>query len=173
METQNQSAAAGPQAARRAEVTAVVHVDGIERAAADRFASSVRSLAGASADGPLETAEAFDERAARLTFTVSGGLPAVLRLLNSKSASDERLFEDGVDTSMAATVDNVGSVKAVAISGHLLNAAKNHPPGGLPLDVRTEHDERRAELHVRLKGSLFATAYLLFLVNLHITQSRS
>jgi len=173
MQTPNRIDEAGPQAGRRADVTAVVHADGIERAAAGRFASSVRSLADASAHGPLEIAEAFDERAARLTLTISGALPAVLRLLNGKSASDERLFEDGVDTSMAATVDGVGSVKAVAISGHLLNAAKNHPPGGLPLDVRTEHDEGRAQLHVRLKGSLFATSYLLFLVNLHLTQSRS
>ena len=80
---------------------------------------------------------------------------------------------DRADTSFVASVDGVGVEKAVAIGDHLLNAAKNHPPGDSPLDIRTEHDERERRLRVRLNGSLSATSYLLFLVNLHLTQSRT
>ncbi len=49
----------------------------------------------------------------------------------------------------------------------------HHPPGDPPLDVRTEHDERERRLRVKVSGTLFATSYLLFLVNLHLTQSRT
>jgi hypothetical protein len=158
---------------RRAELAGVVHVDGIQRAAADRSEQLIRTVAGTSAHGPVEIAAAYDERAARLTLTVTGSLPAVLRLLNGKSPGAERLVEDHADTSFIATVSGVGAEKAVAINDHLLNAAKNHPPGDPPLDVRTEHDERESRLRVKVSGSLFATSYLLFLVNLHLTQSRT
>ena len=154
-------------------MTAVVHVDRIDRVEADRTAALARELARASAHGTVDVAHVHDAAAARLTLTVSGGLPGVLRLLNGKSPGGARLVEDGVHTSMTASVDGVGTAKAVAVGDHLLNAAKNHPPGGPPLEVRTEHDERRARLQVTLRGSLFATAYLLFLVNLHLTQSRT
>jgi len=80
---------------------------------------------------------------------------------------------DRADTSFVASVDGVGVEKAVAIGDHLLNAAKNHPPGDSPLDIRTEHDERERRLRRRLNGSLSATSHLLFLVNLHLTQSRT
>lgn len=154
-------------------MTAVAHIDGIDRTAAVGIAASARELARTSAHGTIDVAEAHDATAARLTLTVTGGLPAVLRLLNAKSANGARLVEDGVATSLTATVHAVGTVKAVAIGDHLLNAAKNHPPGGTPLEVHTEHDERRSLLTVTLQGSLFATAYLLFLVNLQLTQSRT
>jgi len=162
-----------PRVIRRADVTGVVQVDAIDRTAVDRRAKLVRALAGESARGPIEIAEAYDELAVRLTLTVTGSLSAVLRLLNGKSPSGERLIEELADTSLVASVDNVGAEKAITISDHLLSAAKNHPPGNPPLDVRTEHDERERRLRVRLKGSLFATSYLLFLVNLHLTQSRT
>jgi hypothetical protein len=173
MPTHSQSNEAVPRAGRRAEVTGMVHVDGVDRAAADRSVELISALALASAHGPVEIAEAYDEHAARLTLTVTGGLPAVLRVLNGKSPSAERLVEDRADTSLVASVYDVGAEKAVAISDHLLNAAKNHPPGDPPLDVRTEHEARERRLRVRLNGSLFATSYLLFLVNLHLTQSRT
>jgi len=173
MQTPTPNSEAILPSARRADLTAVVHVDGIDRAAASGTAALARELARASAHGAVDVAEAHDAAAARLTLTVTGGLPAVLRLLNGKSTAGARLVADGVDTSMTANVHGVGTVQAVAIGDHLLNAAKNHPPGGPPLEVRTEHDERRARLRVTLKGSLFATAYLLFLVNLHLTQSRN
>jgi hypothetical protein len=100
-------------------------------------------------------------------------LPAVLRLLNGKSPSGERLIDERADTSFVASVDNVGAEKAIAINDHLLNAANNHPPGDPPLAVRTEHDEREKRLRVKVGGTLFETSYLLFLVNLHLTQSRT
>ena len=100
-------------------------------------------------------------------------MPAFLRLLNGKSPGGERLVDDRADTSLVASVAGVGAQKAVAINDHLLNAAKNHPPGDPPLDVRTEHDEREKCMCVKLNGRLFATSYLLFLVNLHLTQSRT
>jgi hypothetical protein len=158
---------------RRAEVTGVVRVDAVDRTVADRSAQLIKALAGESAHGPIEIAEAYDERGARLTLTVTGSLPAVLRLLNGKSPGGERLVDDRAGTSLVANVEEVGAQKAVAINDHLLNAAKNHPPGDPTLDVRTEHDEREKQLRVRLDGSLFATSYLLFLVNLHLTQSRT
>jgi hypothetical protein len=154
-------------------VTAVVHVDGIDRVAADRTAELARELARGSAHGAVDITTAHDAVAARLTLTATGRLPAVLRLLNGKSASGARLVEDRVGTSLAASVDGVDTAKAIAIGDHLLNAAKNHPPGDPRLEVRTAHDERRAKLQVTLNGSLFATSYLLFLVNLHLTQSRT
>ncbi len=100
-------------------------------------------------------------------------MPAVLRVLNGKSPSAVRLLEERADTSLVANVYGIGAEKAIAINDHLLNAAKNHPPGDLPLDVRTEHDEHAKRLRVKVAGSLFATTYLLFLVNLHLTQSRT
>jgi hypothetical protein len=173
MQKQAQSNEALPKVIRRAEVSGVVHMGASDRAAADRSAQLLRALAGESELGPIEIAEAYDKRAARLTLAVKGSLSAVLRLLSGKSPSGERLVDDRVDTSFVASVDNVGGEKAVAINDHLLNAAKNHPPGDPPLEVRTEHDERAQRLRVRVSGSLFATAYLLFLVNLHLTQSRT
>ena len=172
MQTQTQSNEA-PKVIRRAEVNGVVHVSAIDRAAADRCVQLLRTLAGESAHGPVEIAEAYDERAARLALTVNGSLLVVLRLLNGKAPSGERLVDDRADTSFVASVDNVGADKAVAINDHLLSAAKNHPPGDPPLDVRTEHDERARQLRVKVGGTLFATSYLLFLVNLHLTQSRT
>src|SRR5690349_6080828 len=148
-------ASSGP--ARRAIVTAVVQIDCVDRIEADRTAE----LARTQAHGTVDVAGIHDAEAARLTLTVSGVLPAVLRLLNGKSPAGARLVEDGVDTSLTANIDGIGTPKAVAIGDHLLNAAKNHPPGGPRLDVRTEHDERRAQLQVTLRGSLFATSYLL------------
>jgi hypothetical protein len=173
MQTSTQSNEAAPQVQRRAHVTGAAHLDGIDRAEADRSAQLLRDLAAASAHGPLEIAEAYDGARSRLTLTVTGSLPGVLRLLNGKTQSGERLIEDRVGTSFVADVDNVGSDKAVAINDHLLNAAKNHPPGDPPLDLRTEHDAAHARLRVRVNGSLFATSYLLFLLNLHLTQSRT
>jgi len=154
-------------------MAAVVHVEGIDRVKAERTAELARELARASTHGTVDIVESHDAATARLILTVSGGLPAVLRVLNGKSASGARLVEDGVSASMTANVSGVDTVKAVAITDHLLNAAKNHPSGGPPLEIRTEHDERRSQLQVTLKGSLFATSYLLFLVNLHLTQSRT
>jgi len=171
MQTQTQTSA--PKVVRRAEVNGVVHVRAVDRAAADRSAQLIRALADASAHGPIEIVDAYDERAAQLTLTVSGSLPAVLRLLNGKSPSGERHLDERADTALVASVDNVGTEKAVAISDHVLNASKNHPPGDQPLDVRTEHDERDRRLRVKVGGTLFATSYLLFLVNLHLTQSRT
>ena len=173
MQPQAQSNDAAPKVVRRADVNGIVRVDGIDRAAADQLSTTITTLSGASAQGPVEIIDAYDERAARLTLTVTGSLPAVLRLLNGKSTTGERLVDDRAETSLVASIDNVGAEKAVAINDHLLNAAKNHPPGDPPLDVRTEHDQREGRLLVRLNGSLFATSYLLFLVNLHLTQSRT
>jgi hypothetical protein len=173
MQTESERNEAPPRAVGRAEVNGVVHLDDLDRAAADRSARLIRALAEASAHGPVEIAETYDERAARLTLTVSGRLPAVLRVLNGKSPSAERLVAERADTSLVANVHDIGVEKAVAINDHLLNAAKNHPPGEPPLDVRTDHDARAKRLRVRLDGSLFATSYLLFLVNLHLTQSRT
>ena len=172
MQTQTQDNEGAPRVARRADVTGVVHV-AIERAAADRSVQLIRALVAASAHGVIEIAEAYDERIARLTLTVAGSLPAVLRFLNGKAPSGERIVEDRAGTSFVADVENVGAEKAIAINDHLLNAAKNHPPGDPPLDVRTEHEEEAKRLRVKLSGSLFATSYLLFLVNLHLTQSRT
>jgi hypothetical protein len=173
MHTPSEHNETGPRVERHAKATAVVHVGGIERAEAERLFQRARAAASASAHGPIDIAESYDERAARQTMTASGSLPSVLRLLNGKSASGERLFADAAQSSMVASVTGVGSVKAVAINDHLLSAAKNHPPGDSPLEVRTEHDEPRALLHVKLTGSLYATSHLLFLVNLHLTQSRT
>jgi hypothetical protein len=173
MQTSTQSNEAAPPVQRRAHVTGAVHLDGIDRARADRSAQLLRDLAAASAQGALEIVEAYDEARSRLVLTVTGSLPGVLRLLNGKTQAGERLIEERVGTSLVADVDSVGSEKAVAINDHLLNAAKNHPPGDPPLDVRTEHDAPHARLRVRVDGSLFATSYLLFLVNLHLTQSRT
>jgi hypothetical protein len=171
MQTQPQANAVTPRTIRRADVAGVVHVDAIDRAAADRFMEPIRTLARASAHGEIEVAEAYDERAARLTLTVTGSLSPVLRLLSGKSPGGGRLIDDRGGTSFTASIDNVGAEKAVAISDHLMSAAKNHPSGDPPLDVRTEHVERERRLRVRISGSLFATSYLLFLVNLHLTQS--
>jgi hypothetical protein len=173
MQTPSTGSQAALQSGRRAVVTAIVHIGGVDRTVADQTTELARELARASAHGPVEVTDSHDAAATRLTLTVSGALPAVLRLLNGKTASGARLIEDDVLTSMAATVDGVGITKAVAIGDHLLNAAKNHPPGDPPLEIRTEHDEWRAQLDVTLKGSLFATSYLAFLVNLHLTQSRT
>jgi hypothetical protein len=129
-------------------------------------------VASASTHGPLTVDATYDERVARLTLNIRGSLSAVLRLFG-KSASGERLFEDGTESSIALNIDGVGKVKAVAITDHLLNAAKNHPQSDRPLDVRTEHDDRQQRLSVTLTGSLFATSYLLFLAHLHLTQSRT
>jgi hypothetical protein len=162
-----------PKVQRRAHVTGAVHLDGVERADAERSAQLLHDLALASAHGPVGIEPSYDEAHSRLTLTVTGSLPGVLRLLNGKAPSGERLIEEQVGSSFVADVDNVGSEKAVAINDHLLNAAKNHPPGDPPLEVRTEYDAPRARLRVRVDGSLFATSYLLFLVNLHLTQSRT
>jgi len=173
MQTSTQSNEAAPPVPRHAHLIGVVHLDDIDRAEADRSVQLVRELARGSAHGPIEIADRYEERDARLTLTATGGLAAVLRLLNAKTQSGERLIEERVGSSLVADVDNVGSEKAVAINDHLLNAAKNHPPGDPPLDVRTKHDVPHARLRVRVDGSLFATSYLLFLVNLHLTQSRT
>ena len=173
MQTESRNNEAAPRVVRRAEVAGVVHVDGVDRGAAERSAQVIRALAIASAHGPVEIAEAYEERAARSTLTISGSLPAVLRVLNGKSQAGARVVEERAHTSFVASVDEVGAEKAVAISDHLLNAAKNHPAGDSPLDVRTEHDEHARRLRVKLDGSLFATSYLLFLVNLYLTQSRT
>jgi len=173
MQTSTQSSEAAPRVQRRAHVTGAVHLDGINRAEADRSAQLLRDLAVTSAHGPLAIEESYDDARSRLTLTVAGSLPGVLRLLNGKAQSGERLVEERVGTSFVADVDNVGREKAVAINDHLLNAAKNHPPGDQRIDVRTEHDAPHARLRVRVDGSLFATSYLLFLVNLHLTQSRT
>ena len=151
----------------------MLHVDGIDQVQADLSTQRVRAAACAHTTGPLAVDATYDERDARLALTIRGSLAATLRLLNGKSASGERLIEDGTATSIAVDIDRVGSVKAVAINDHLLNAAKNHPGSDRPLEVRTEHDEQRQRLSVTLTGSLFATSYLLFLVNLHLTQSKT
>ncbi len=161
------------QAIRKTDAIGVLHWDGIDHVQADRSTQHVRAAASASTYGPLAVDSTYDERDARLTLTIRGSLAATLRLLNDKSASGERLIEDSTASSIAVHIDGVGSVKAVAINDHLLNAAKNHPRGDRPLEVRTEHDEQKQRLGVMLTGSLFATSYLLFLVNLHLTQSRT
>src|SRR5262245_52442672 len=148
MQVESQSNDVVPRVIRRADVTGVVHVDAIDRTTADRCAKLVRALADESARGLIEIAEAYDELAARLTLTVTGSSSAVLRLLNGKSPSGERLIDEPSDTSLVVSVDNVGAEKAIAISDHLLSAAKNHPPVNPPLDVRTEHDERERRLRV-------------------------
>jgi hypothetical protein len=74
---------------------------------------------------------------------------------------------------VTADVDHVSSEKAATVSNHLLNAARNKPEESGTLDLRTEHDEERRHLTVRLTGSSFATSYLLFLVYLQMTQSRT
>lgn len=173
MQTPSEQSEIAPRVERRAEATGVVHVSAIEPEKAERLIGLARAAAGASAHGPIDVAESYDERGARLTMTATGTLPGVLRLLNGKSASGERMFSDASVSAMTARITNVDSVKAVAIGDHLLNAAKNHPPGDPPLDVRTEDVEQRALLRVTLNGSLYATSYLLFLVNLHLTQSRT
>jgi hypothetical protein len=173
MQTSTQSNEAAPLVLRHAHVIGVVRLDEIDRTGVDRFVQLVRELARGSAHGPIQIADRYEERDARLTLTATGGLSAVMRLLNAKKQSGERLIEERVGSSLVADVDHVGREKAVAINDHLLNAAKNHPPGDPPLDVRTEHDAARARLRVRVDGSLFATSYLLFLVNLHLTQSRT
>src|SRR3954466_10044086 len=138
MQTPTPSGEAMAPPAKRTDVTAVVHVDGIDRMAAGGAAALARELARTSAHGAVHVAETHDAAAERLTLTVTGGLPAVLRLLNGKSTAGVRLVEDDVHTSITANVHGVGTEKAVAIGDHLLNAAKNHPPGGPPLEVRTE-----------------------------------
>ncbi len=173
MQSQAENNEAVPHVVRRADVSGVLHVEGKDRAASDRLSTAIAALADASAHGPIAIAHAYNERAACVTLNVRGSLAAVLRLLNSKSPGGERVVDDRTPTSFEATIDNVGVEKAVAINDHLLNAAKNHPPGDPSLDVRTEHDERDTRLRVLVSGSLFATAYLLFLVSLHLTQSRN
>lgn len=169
MQTPAESSESAPRIERRAGVTAVVHMDGVGRVEADRIVDVARAWA----HGAVDIATTHDAAAARLTLTASGRLPAVLGLLNAKTASGARLIEDGSDAALAAHVENVGTLKAVAIADHLLNAAKNHPAGGSRLEVHTQHDEPGSQLHVTLRGSLFATSHLLFLVNLHLTQSRT
>src|SRR5262245_44419692 len=122
MQVEAQSNDVVPRVIRRADVTGVVQVDAIDRTAADRCAKLVRALAGESAPGPIEAAEAYDELAARLTLTVTGSLSAVLCLLNGKSPSGERLIEELADTSLVASVDDVGAERAITISDHLLSA---------------------------------------------------
>jgi len=158
---------------RNTDVSGVLHVDGIDQEQVERSTQHVRAVANASTHGPLTVDATYDERAARLTLSIRGSLSAVLRLFSNKSADGERLFEDGTESSIALDIDGVGKVKAVAITDHLLNAAKNHPQSDRPLDMRTEHDDPRQRLHLSLTGSLFATSYLLFVVNLHLTQSRT
>ena len=96
-------------------MTGAVHLDGIDRARADRSAQLLGDLAAASEQGPLEIAEAYDEACSRLTLTVAGSLPGVLRLLNSKTQGGERLIDERAGTSLVVDVDNVGS-EAVAIT---------------------------------------------------------
>ena len=158
---------------RNSDVAGVLHMPGIDGEQAERSTQRVRAVANASTHGPLTVEATYDEQAARLTLSIRGSLSAVLRLFGNKSEGGERLLEDGTETSVAVNIDRVGTVKAVAINDHLLNAAKNHPRSDRQLEVRTEHNEQRQQLNVTLTGSLFATSYLLFLVHLHLTQSRT
>src|SRR4051812_12763424 len=133
MQSSTQTNEAATRVLRHAHVRGVVHLDEIDSQEADRSAQRFRDLAAASAHDPIETAEAYDERHSRLTLTVAGSLAVVLRLLNGKKESGERVIDERAGTSLVADVDGVGSEKAVAISDHLLNAANNHPPGDPPL----------------------------------------
>ncbi len=161
------------RATRSTDVNGVLHVDGIAQEQVEQSTRHVRAVASASTTGPLTVDASYDERVARLTLSIHGSVLSVLRLFGNKSTAGERLFDEGIESSITVNVDGVGIDKATAINDHLLNAAKNHPQSDRPLDVRTEHDERRQRLGVRLAGSLFATSYLLFLVHLHLTQSRT
>ena len=170
---QNKDQEAASRPTRNTDAIGVLHVAGIDQGQVERWTQHVRTVASASQHGPLTVDATYDERAARLTLSIRGSLLAVLRLLGNKSADGTRLFEDDSESSVALNIDGVGKAKSVAITDHLLNAAKNHPQSARPLDVRTEHDDREQRLSVALTGSLFATSYLLFLVHLHLTQSRT
>jgi len=107
------------------------------------------------------------------TLTIRGDAASVLALLGGRYTGGERLIGDDASTSVTAEVTGVTSVKAATISNHMQNAAQNKPPEDAALDIRTEHDEAHGHLTVRLSGSLHATTYLLFLVYLQMTQSRT
>jgi hypothetical protein len=109
----------------------------------------------------------------RLALGVRGDARGVLALVDGRLTGGRKPIDEHATSVLTARVSDVSSTKAATISDHLLNAAQNKPGDDAPLDIRTEYDESGAHLLVRLTGSLFATTYLLFLVHLPMTQSRT
>ncbi|MGE0161248.1 MAG: hypothetical protein AB7T31_17770 [Gemmatimonadales bacterium] len=103
---------------------------------------------------------------------ITGEAAAVLRTLEAKSTDGSRVYPEHATASLVVTAEPVGKEKAIGITDHLLGASENHPRDGLPLEFRTDHDEQAERLTVSLQGSVSAVSYLLFLVHLHMTQSR-
>lgn len=163
-----------PVIALRAETTGIVVADGVDRDEAQRIERAlVETVAAVTAKGRFHVEQAYDEPQSRLRLTLEGALAPVLAFLGSKSGNGERLIGDRAHTSMTVTIHPATTPKAIAINDHLLAATKNRPPEDGEVTVRTERDEAGARLVVHVDGSLYSSSYLLFLVHLHLTQSRS
>ncbi|PKK12646.1 helix-turn-helix domain-containing protein [Thermomonospora sp. CIF 1] len=79
---------ARPSRAARVEVSSIVQIDGIDRAAADRLGTLVLAGANTTADptGPLHVQTIHDKEQARLKIVIMGGATAtadLLRLLDA------------------------------------------------------------------------------------------
>jgi len=79
---------ARPSRAARVEVSSIVQIDGIDRAAADRLGTLVLAGANTTADptGPLHVQTIYDKEQARLKIVIMGGATAtadLLRLLDA------------------------------------------------------------------------------------------
>ena len=164
---------AGPPPVRVIDVALVVRMGPVDRESADRIKRRLVDAADSTVGEPLRVEGTYDDTDSRLVLNVRGDARTVLALVDGRYTQGERLIDERATTSVTVQMTNVSSAKAATISVHLLNASQNHPRDDAPLDIRTEHDEPNAHLTVRLSGSSFATTYLLFLIHLQMTQSRT
>ena len=157
---------------KRVAVRSLVEIDRIDRDAATRISHDLLQGSEQYQDkGPLRIDADYDQGRAQLSVTLVGSLPA-MKLLDHADQQGKRLFEEQARVSMTVQIDPVQRPAAIAVTDHLLAAAKNHPPHDLPLRIDTDYDEAHARLEVMLAGSVFATSYLLMLIHVHLTQSR-
>jgi hypothetical protein len=151
---------------RTVDVVLLARLDGVDGPASTRLVERLRA-----ATDTLVVEGSHS--GSHLALTMRGDARTMLALLDGRLTDGEKILADTTPTVVSADVDHVSSEKAATVSNHLLNAAQNKPEDGGALDIRTEHDEARSHLTVRLTGSAFATSYLLFLVYLQMTQSRT
>lgn len=155
------------------EMSGTVVMSGMDRATVEHVVGEARERARQlTGKGPLQVEGDLDDEG-RLTVTLTGAVASALRVLEACSTNGDRLFPERAQSSLLVRGEPVSPQRVVAITDHLMGASENHPRDGAPLDFRTEYDECHKRLAVQIKGSLFSTNYLMFLVHLQLTQGRS
>lgn len=122
--------------------------------------------------GPLRIDAAYDPDKRRLAIVLDGSVAGTFHVLESQREDGTSLIAETVFITVEVRIARVHRQGANFLATHLITASHNHPQTDLPLSVDTPYDEREQRLTVNLRGSGFATGYLLALISIDLAQSR-